>query len=107
MWKNSNELLDYAIRELQKAMKENEEKVEIKIELTDCFTGNSKQDIKKFADKLKIKEATEKLREQYVNYTIRSRVQGGDLNAIISFKSAPCEIAYKLFWELILLKKEA
>lgn len=107
MWKNSNELLDYANRKLKEAIKEEKEEiVAIKIELTDSFTGNSTEDIQKFAEKLEIKEITKLLREKYANYAIRSTVRGGHMTSLISFKDSPCTIAYKLFWELTLLKKE-
>ncbi len=108
MWKNSNELLDYANRKLKKAMKdEKAETLQVKIELSDSFAGDSKQDIQKFAEKLEIKELTRILREKYHNYVIRSTVRGGDFTSLIMFRDSPCRISHKLFWELTLLKKEA
>ena len=102
MFKNSNELLDYSLREIQVAVSSNEG--EVKIVLDECFKGE-KKDIVKLTNELKMKEITEKLREKFSDYTVRSIVGPESLNAIITYKTGPCDILYRLVWTLTLQKK--
>ncbi len=103
MFKNSNELLDYALRELQVAVENN--KVEVKIVLDEYFKGEKKE-IAKFADKVGIKTMTQTLREKFSDYDVKSRVgKESKFNAIITYKSGPCDIFHQLIWTLTLQKK--
>lgn len=95
---NSNELLDYALRELQVAANTNKKSIEI-ILLQD-FNG----DIKELCDTLKIKEITEKLRAEFNDYTIKSRVVRRNFSALITYVNGPCDLLYQVVWVLTLQK---
>ncbi|MDE5831122.1 MAG: hypothetical protein K2H53_05890 [Clostridia bacterium] len=103
-FKNSNELLDHALRELQTAVTEN--KQEVTIVLEEYFDGDSKAMLE-IVEKLEIKSITERLREEFSDFSIKSRVECGHLSSIITFKTGPCDIRYKLIWKLELIPKEA
>lgn len=102
MFKNSNELLDYALRELEVAVANN--KMEVKIVLDENFQGD-KNEIYKFVDKLDIKTITQTLREKFNNYDVKSIVNTDFFNVIITYKNAPCAFVYPLVWTLTLKKK--
>ncbi len=103
MFKNSNELLEYALRELQVAVKENKSQVEIL--LKESFPNDTNR-VRKYCDGLEMKTITEILREEFKNYDIRSTVESkGYLKAIITFERGPCEKFYPLVWKLTLRKK--
>ena len=102
MWKNSTELLDYALREIKEAIKQ--ERTKIRIVLEECYT-DEREKVLQYCEKLELKTITEILREEFENYTIKSVVASEDLNAIITFKRAPCAIFYSLIWTLTLQKK--
>lgn len=99
MWQNSNELLDYAFRELQKAIAENKQKVEIVI---GRVVRNDFSEIKKVADNLDIRLITEKLRMRLNKYQIKSKVSADG-----QIKDHTCgDYHFLLTWELELQKKE-
>lgn len=103
MFKNSNELLEYALRELQVAIEKN--KVQVEILLKERFP-NDTASIRQYCDELEVKTITELLREEFKNYDIRSVVESkGDLQGVITFTKGPCIMAYLLVWVLTLRKK--
>lgn len=103
MFKNSNELFDYALQKLQVAVSNNE--MEVKIVLDEYFKGKEKE-IAKFANKLGIKAMTQTLREKFSDYDVKSRVgKESKFNTIITYETAPCDIFYRLVWTLVLQKK--
>ena len=103
MFKNSNELLEYALRELQVAVKENKSQVEI---LLEEYFPNDTNKVREYCDELEIKTITEILREEFKNYYIRSTVESkGDLKAVLTFAEGPCKIFYTIVWTLTLRKK--
>ena len=103
MFKDSSELLEYALRKLQVAIEKNEVQVEI---LLDERFPNDTNSVKKYCDELEVKTITELLREEFKNYDIRSVVESkGYLQGIITFTKGPCIMAYPLVWILTLQKK--
>lgn len=105
MWQNSSELLNYAFRELQLAVEDGKQEVEIVLHKT--FENDSNK-IKKFSDNLKIKTITEKLSKEFGNYDIRSEVfTKRNFSFVLSHMDAPCDFFYPLVWKLTLQKKEA
>ena len=103
MWKNSTELLDYALRELRVAIKKGKRQVEIILD--DNFLNDTKV-VKKYCDELELKTITEMLREEFDDYNIKSVVKSkGDLKGIITFERGPCAMYYPLVWRLTLRKK--
>ena len=104
LWKNSSELLEHALRELQVAVQENKTKIEILIQKR--FSGDVEA-ISRIAEKLEMKAITETLREEFSEYELKSRLgTKGELNAILTFKDEPCSLFYPLVWELNLQKKQ-
>jgi len=103
MFRNSTELLDYALRELQVAVEQNKEIVEIM--LKEHFECNDNK-TRSFCDKFEIKTITELLREEFEDYDIKSVVElKGYLTGIITFSNGPCSLNYPLVWILTLRKK--
>ena len=102
MWQNSTELLDYALRELQVAVANNKQMVEIV--LSQAFPNDYKK-VKELCDTLEIKTITELLREELCEYEIRSEVATEDFSMNFMFVKGPCEFYYKLLWKLTLRKK--
>ena len=102
MWKNSTELLDYALRELQVAIYNGKKEVEI------VLKEHCKKDIeqvKEIDNRLEIQTLTEMLREKFYNYDIKSVVGLGHLNFAIKHMDTPCDLFYPIVWKLILQKK--
>lgn len=103
MFKNSNELLEYALRKLQVAVNENKSQVEIL--LKERFPNDTNK-VREYCDNLELKTITEILREEFKNYDIRSTVESkGYLKAILTFERGQCEMFFSLVWNLTLLKK--
>lgn len=103
MFKSSSELLEYALRKLQVAVKENKSQVEILLQ--DSFPNDTNQ-VRKYCSGLKMKLITEILREKFKDYDIKSTVESkGAFKAIFTFERGPCEMLYPLIWELTLRKK--
>lgn len=103
MFESSNELLDYALQKLQVAVESNQK--EVNIVLDEYFKGEKKE-IKKFANQLDIKTITQMLREKFSDYDVKSIVgTESKFNAIITYKTAPCDIFHCLVWILTLQKK--
>ena len=100
MWKNSTELLDYALRELEKAIEKDER--EVKIVVDKFFTSD--MDFKESIQKWELKTITEILREEYSNYTIKSTVKNERLSMILTLKTG-CTLYYPLVWILTIAKK--
>lgn len=103
MWQNSTELLEYALRELQVAVKDNRQ--EVRIVLREGFDGDL-DEIREICDRLEIKVITDRLRKEFTDYNIKSVVgKEGHLKMILSFENGPCDIYYPLVWTLTLRKK--
>ena len=103
MFKNSSELLDCALRELQIAIKEGRKEVEII--LSDAYEGNV-NGIINLDEKLNVMVVAEILRMQYSNYSIKS-VVGPKLTSEIRIKlpQIPTMTYYPIVWTLSLQKK--
>ena len=105
MFRNSTELLDYALRELQVAVEQNKGRVEI--ELEEYFQDDESK-IKQFCNKFEIGTITELLREEFKDYDIKSIVKlKGHLKGIITFSRGPCSLHYPLVWVLTLRNKKS
>lgn len=102
MFKDSNELLDIALRLVEEAIENNSLKTEIV--LKDWFSGDVDQ-MHEICEQLEIRLITELLRDEFKQYQIRSIVREKSLSGIISFKNAPCSMFYNLIWELRLKPK--
>lgn len=103
MFRNSTELLDYALRELQVAVEQNKGTVEIKLEE---YFQNAENKMRQFCNKFEIKTITELLREEFEDYDIKSIIElKGHLTGIITFSRGPCSLHYPLIWRLTLRKK--
>lgn len=103
MFNNSIELLDYALRELQVAIKE--DKKEVEIILSDAHEGKVNEIIN-LHEKLDVMVVAELLRMQYSDYSIKSIV-GPKLTTQISIKlpQVPIMTYYPIVWKLSLQKK--
>lgn len=104
MWQNSNELLDYALRELKKAVSEN--KSELEIVLKEQFVGGG-DDIQQICKSLKIKVITKRLRKEFCDYDIRSIVEEkrtSDNVLIITYRTG-CDLGLSIVWRLIISPK--
>ncbi len=103
MWKNSKDLFDHALRELQVAVKE--KKVQVEIILSEAFPNDTNK-VREYCDRFELKKITESIREQFKNYDVRSVVESkGHLKCIITFQKGPCVRAYPLVWTLTLREK--
>jgi len=71
MRKNSKELLELALRELQVAIEKNESKVEI---ILSKRFPNSTSNIKRFCNMLELQDVTNSLIEKFKDYNITSVV---------------------------------
>lgn len=71
MWQDSNELLDYALRELEVAI--NNQKYQLEIILNSNFPNDTNL-MQRYCNNLRIKKNTELLRKKYKNYDIKSTV---------------------------------
>lgn len=103
MFSNSIELLDYALRELQVAVKKKRSKVEIKLE--QHYSKDDLNSIKQYCDRFEIKEITELLREEFKEYDIKSVVRFKNLTGVLTFNKGSCLLTYLLVWDLTLRKK--
>ena len=105
MRKKSKELLDMALRELHTAI--NEGKEEVELVLREDFTGDQKK-IQEFSDKYELKKVTEKLREEFANYELKSVICAEpNFMAFVCFEKGPCKkVANRsLRWKLSLRAK--
>ena len=105
MWRNSSELLDYAFRELQVAMED--DKQEVEIVLHEDFEDDLNK-IKKLCDSLNIKTITNELREKFDNYAIRSEVfTKKNWEYILTYTLGNCSfcVRYPLVWKLTVAKR--
>ena len=103
MWKNSEELMDFARKKLKEAIEKKE--FEVEIVLSDSFPADTSE-VQLRCESLKMKKITESLREEFSNYNIKSIVKSkGKLNAILTFKKGPCALFYPLVWCLTLQEK--
>lgn len=93
MKKDSNELLDIALRKVEEAVKSNLLTVEIMIR--ECFSGSS-EEMKKICEQLELKTITELLREEFSEYEIKSIIRQRNRIGIISTQNAPCSMFYAL-----------
>ena len=82
MWKNSEELLNYARQQIQTEMVNGNSKIEITLK-DSC--SNSKKELVRMAKKLKLKEITEQLREEYKTKNIKSCVEVKAQQLIVCF----------------------
>lgn len=103
MFKNSSELLDCALRELEIAIEE--DKKEVEIILSDVHESKTKEIIN-LHEKLNVMVVAELLRMQYPNYAIKSIV-GPKLTTQISIKIPQVQTItyYPIVWKLSLRKK--
>lgn len=104
MWQNSNELLDYALRELKEAVSKN--KSELEIVLKEQFVG-CQDDIQQICKNLKIKVITKRLRKEFCNYDIRSTVvekRTSNNILIITYKTG-CDLGLSIVWKLVISPK--
>lgn len=101
MWKDSTELLDYALREPEKAIENKTGNV--KIILMNNFLGE-KEDMIRIVEQLELKTITEMLREEYSGYNIRSEVETGTLRSVLTLRTG-CNLFYPLKWKLTIVKK--
>ena len=69
------------------------------------FGGDSKQ-LYNFVNDYGIKEITDKLREKYPNYHIKSEVRKSTLSGVLTYNKGPCDRFYKLVWELTITKRK-
>jgi len=102
MFKNSNELLDYAIREIQVAVKKKKSKVEIVL-MKQC-ASNSRR-IKRCCNNLEIEKNTHVLNEKFKDYDIKGNVKLEKIGTLTRLKSGQIEFTYPLTWILVLRKK--
>lgn len=109
-FKDSNELLDHAFRQVEETLNKGERFVEIALgEFSDSNEKSNEKDILEVANKLGIKFITEGLRKKYSCYDIKSRVfESSGVNQIISFERG-CNFNSKhsFKWELTFSKKQA
>ena len=103
MFKNSTELLQYALRELQVAIEE--DKKEVEITLSSAFSRDVSE-MTKVNQKLEIGIVAELLRKVYADYYIKSII-GPKLNSCITIKlpQVPNLTYYPIVWKLSLQKK--
>lgn len=103
MFRNSTELLDYALRELQVAIEEN--KKEVEITLSSAFSRDINE-IAKVNQKFQISAVAEVLRNAYKDYYVKSIV-GPEINSEITIKlpNVPAITYYPIVWKLSLQKK--
>jgi len=103
MFKNSIELLDYALRELQVATKENKHQVEII--LSECSQSDVNEIIK-LSQKLEVNSVIELLRKEYNDYSIQSMVgPKGNSEIRVKFLQFPNVTYCPIVWKLSLQKK--
>lgn len=105
MFKNSTELFEHAIRELQNAIENNNQEVEILLDKN--FSNNSKK-FGKFCKKFETQRITDVIREKFPDYEIKSVIFGRcNFMAITSFEKKPCNTvaSYSLIWKFTLQKK--
>lgn len=105
MFSNSIDLLDYALRELQVAVKKKKKNQKVVIVLKQHYSKDDINKIKQYCDRYEIKEITELLREEFKEYDIKSTVRLGSLTGVVTFSKGPCSLNYPLIWELTLRKK--
>lgn len=103
MFKNSTELLYYALRELQVAIKEDKKCVEII--LSNAYSSRT-DEIFNLNQKLEIRDIAELLRKVYKDYYIQSIICP-KANSVISIKLPQVTtISYcPIVWKLLLQKK--
>ena len=103
MFRNSTELLEYALRELQVAIAE--ERKEVEITLNDAFSGDINE-VFKLSRNLEVMAVAELLRKVYNEYYIKSIIGPKVTSEItIKFPQLPAKTYYPIVWKLILQKK--
>lgn len=105
MRKKSKQLLDMARRELHTVISERKEEVELVLRKE--FSGDQTE-LQKFSDKYELKKVTEKLREEFANYELKSIICAEpNLMAFVCFEKGPCKkvTSRSLIWKLSLRAK--
>ncbi|MCI8485897.1 MAG: hypothetical protein HFJ20_02105 [Clostridia bacterium] len=100
MWQNSNELFNYTLRELKKAVKNGESELDIVLE-EKCPRDDNKMN--EICERLKIKAITEQLRNKFCNYDIKSDVHYSNV-LFITYKTG-CDFGATIEWTLTISPK--
>lgn len=102
MFKNSNELLEYALREIQVAVRKNKPKVEI---ILKKYCSSNAKSVKRYCKELGLEEIIQALNKEFENYNINGTVELAKIATVRRLKEGSIEFVYPLTWILILRKK--